>query len=828
LTALTRVGVTFTESQRDVIRSLTDAGNVAAAQAEILAAVAGQVGGVAEAMGGGLSGAVDLVSKRFNDLQEELGAALIPVLTNVNQRIADLFARMTQSGAVGKLGEAIAQMAAQAAAAAEDLINRADFGRITAAVSTFAQTTTERLQTWGRNVAAVSEGITRTFQGTLAVFRAVQQAVELVTAAVTGTLSLALRGIASLSEGMASLGLSSEQAAAKWRAAQETFAQATADLVARANQHWAEAKDAAAQALGVVQRQAVDAAEAVATLDTQMGLSVEQFEALGDAASYAADGQASLASNTEAGVSAAARSTDALRAQVAETLALAEARKRDLEAAEDALRIAEQEGSLRLQRLANLEREARARGELARAQEIGQRLAREEANVASAVAQSARSRADAASAYAEALRAQADATNDTAEATLASLAAADASAKSLQIEAAMAGEAARAARALANARRSAAGSADELADSAGTAAGATATLGAAADGAAGSLGALIGQAINRSIDSLGTYSQAARDAAAAIKEGWSGSFGEMTARIAGMDAAALVANDRLGGMTQEMAQLEAQAAATAERLEAFREAAASPETFQGWRPLAEGLKNLAEFEKKLADAAIAQKRLEIGSEQLATALDDLRRQYQSGALSLDVYNARLIQLQDQFGRLGDERLEGLRSAIADARRQMDALRDSAQDTLDSLQDELDQLEGRQDSIEQRDYDRRRAEIEAELAEARDANNQEAIRALQESLAVLNRVHAKRMSNLAAERDQEREINREIERRNQVSEQVAPSRTSPAGDTTGAGGPLTQTTRVVEIRVQGAPSVRVMEADADDLLEILRRAGLAAA
>ncbi|GBL02929.1 phage tail length tape measure family protein [Glaciecola sp. KUL10] len=68
LNALRRSGVSFTESEKDMIRSMQEAGDIAGAQAEILSKLESQVGGAGSAEAGGLSGAVDTLSQRWDEL----------------------------------------------------------------------------------------------------------------------------------------------------------------------------------------------------------------------------------------------------------------------------------------------------------------------------------------------------------------------------------------------------------------------------------------------------------------------------------------------------------------------------------------------------------------------------------------------------------------------------------------------------------------------------------------------------------------------------------------------------------------------------------------
>jgi hypothetical protein len=76
ISALTRVGLTFTQAQKDVIQSLVATGDVAAAQEVILAELERQVGGTAEAT------VTDSEKMRlaFDRVSDEIGTVLLPLL----------------------------------------------------------------------------------------------------------------------------------------------------------------------------------------------------------------------------------------------------------------------------------------------------------------------------------------------------------------------------------------------------------------------------------------------------------------------------------------------------------------------------------------------------------------------------------------------------------------------------------------------------------------------------------------------------------------------------------------------------------------------------
>lgn len=70
LTALRRVGVSFTEQQKDQIKAMVEAGDKANAQKLILSELKTQIGGAGKAEASGVSGAVDTLSQRWDDLLE--------------------------------------------------------------------------------------------------------------------------------------------------------------------------------------------------------------------------------------------------------------------------------------------------------------------------------------------------------------------------------------------------------------------------------------------------------------------------------------------------------------------------------------------------------------------------------------------------------------------------------------------------------------------------------------------------------------------------------------------------------------------------------------
>ena len=91
LNALRRVGVTLTDSQRDLILNLQRTGQVAEAQRETLKLLAAQVGGAGAAeASGSLAGAADTAGENFGLLLEKIGesSGIVPGITKLFQELA--------------------------------------------------------------------------------------------------------------------------------------------------------------------------------------------------------------------------------------------------------------------------------------------------------------------------------------------------------------------------------------------------------------------------------------------------------------------------------------------------------------------------------------------------------------------------------------------------------------------------------------------------------------------------------------------------------------------------------------------------------------------
>lgn len=85
VTALTRVGVTFTDKQKEMIRTLAETGDVAGAQAIILQELETEFGGAAEAARNTFGGALEGVKNALGDLLEVDGDSLPALIDQLNE-----------------------------------------------------------------------------------------------------------------------------------------------------------------------------------------------------------------------------------------------------------------------------------------------------------------------------------------------------------------------------------------------------------------------------------------------------------------------------------------------------------------------------------------------------------------------------------------------------------------------------------------------------------------------------------------------------------------------------------------------------------------------
>src|SRR5216683_1617445 len=83
MSALQRIGVTFSESQKEAVKQMMATGNVAGAQKVILKELATEFGHSAQAAGQTFPGQLKILQDHFEELKIKIGEKVMPVLTNL-------------------------------------------------------------------------------------------------------------------------------------------------------------------------------------------------------------------------------------------------------------------------------------------------------------------------------------------------------------------------------------------------------------------------------------------------------------------------------------------------------------------------------------------------------------------------------------------------------------------------------------------------------------------------------------------------------------------------------------------------------------------------
>lgn len=118
LTALTRSGVTFTQQEREKIKTLVESGQILEAQNMILSAIETQVGGTAQAT----AKASDRIKLAFENILESVGAQLLPVFEDFSEEVLKITPELEQ-GLANAASEVAKILADEVLPAIQDFTN---------------------------------------------------------------------------------------------------------------------------------------------------------------------------------------------------------------------------------------------------------------------------------------------------------------------------------------------------------------------------------------------------------------------------------------------------------------------------------------------------------------------------------------------------------------------------------------------------------------------------------------------------------------------------------------------------------------------------------
>ena len=233
----------------------------------------------------------------------------------------------------------------------------------------------------------------------------------------------------------------------------------------------------------------------------------------------------------------------------------------------------------------------------------------------------------------------------------------------------------------------------------------------------------------------------------------------------------------------------------------------------------------------------------IRAAQGAQEVDRLTAALQSGGATADELGAAMAMASQGVVNLDDARLDGLRSAIASAKQEMDSFAESAREGLMSLKEEWADLNDNQAEVERLKYEERSLALEQQIAEARNTGNSEALESLGQQRSLIDQIYQKKVQDAQAEAQAKDEQARQAQAAQaaqtaqaaQQQAQAAPAQAAQAqAAQTQAAQPAappaaqtqTQTTRTVHVNLtlagQSVP-LDLPEGQADRLLAALQEA-----
>lgn len=113
ISALTRVGVVFTDEQKNMIKSLQEAGDLEGAQIIILQELQKEFGGSAVAAGTTLAGQLDILKNTFGDLKKDIGTQFLPILQTLGSTLIAELAKPEVKAAIDGIVQGIGDFAAK-------------------------------------------------------------------------------------------------------------------------------------------------------------------------------------------------------------------------------------------------------------------------------------------------------------------------------------------------------------------------------------------------------------------------------------------------------------------------------------------------------------------------------------------------------------------------------------------------------------------------------------------------------------------------------------------------------------------------------------------
>lgn len=111
ITALRRVGVNFNDTQKDIIKTMVESGDVIGAQKLILKELSLEFGGSAAAAGETFAGKMAIITNQVDDMKESIGGAIIEAITPFINDLSTWAANPDVQKKVGEIAKGVGEFA---------------------------------------------------------------------------------------------------------------------------------------------------------------------------------------------------------------------------------------------------------------------------------------------------------------------------------------------------------------------------------------------------------------------------------------------------------------------------------------------------------------------------------------------------------------------------------------------------------------------------------------------------------------------------------------------------------------------------------------------
>lgn len=191
------------------------------------------------------------------------------------------------------------------------------------------------------------------------------------------------------------------------------------------------------------------------------------------------------------------------------------------------------------------------------------------------------------------------------------------------------------------------------------------------------------------------------------------------------------------------------------------------------RKAAEAARDIGLFSSLLGEHAKKAEQLAYRYYTQRLAVTELTGQLKNMGLATDWQLRSAASLVQKMDLLNDSDLEDVRGEIDRLTQSLKEAEEQAEDTVNSLRDELDQMLGNKEAIEERDYQAKKDDLLARLADAQQAGNTAIVNEYREALRLLDELHKRKLANIKAEAEAARKAREEAEAESSSSPAIVP-------------------------------------------------------